>query len=84
MIQSIRVVCIDNNGMWGYISDHAPLVPLTIGKIYTVENVNNSPDFCAPSTKAYVTNDHGVVDWYNFSRFKLLSDVRKEKLNQLI
>jgi hypothetical protein len=72
----MKVVCINNGKMDRAMNDY---VNLTIGKTYEVigDRVSRSDD-------AYrIINDIGKEGSYHNGRFKLLDDVREEKLKQL-
>ena len=68
----MKVVCID---------DAYGKMPLTIGKTYHVYDdslhvTDNKPVVC-------IKDDSGSLNAYYFDRFKLLEEVRNDKLNDL-
>ena len=69
----MRAVCIDNdNKGWDWI--------LTSGKIYEIEIIGSH----LGSDNCQVVDDVGNKIWLFVSRFKPLSDIREEKLNQVL
>ena len=72
----MKVVCIDNQVV--YHNLYYQNVYLTIGKCYVVYSEGSTGNtFC-------ITDDRDIKDWYSKVRFKLLSEVRNEKLNELL
>lgn len=67
----MKVLCIDNDNM----SDK-----LTVGKIY-----QKLSDVELGSVEFYqVVDDNGAQGGFYINRFKPLSDIREEKLNQIL
>lgn len=74
-------VCLDNFN-YAYESGQYPRTyPLTIGKVY--ENVRVSKHNLFDDKNITVINDDGKKFTLGMFRFKLLSDVRTEKINSL-
>ncbi len=69
-----KVVCTDN--LIGIIDGKERKVNLTINNIYIIDDVFDGD-------KVRLKNDHGWMIWWYIRKFKLLSEVRKEKLNKL-
>jgi hypothetical protein len=64
----MRVVCIDNKGLEKY---------LTISKNYDVIKVHNNGDY-------HIMRNDGEMYWFYPKYFKLLSEIRTEKINKLL
>ena len=64
----MKAICIDSDGTW----------KLTSGKMYEIKIINDAFHCCT------VIDDYGESIEVFTSRFKLLSDIREEKLNQLL
>jgi GTPase SAR1 family protein len=64
----MKVVCIDNNGYERW---------LTLGKTYEV--ISDDGIFVYN-----IINDRDQDDWCNKKWFKLLSEIRNEKINKLL
>jgi hypothetical protein len=50
---------------------------LTIGKIYNIIDIDNDNDY-------WLINDNGYECWYSEYLFKLLSEIRNEKIDKLL
>jgi hypothetical protein len=66
----MRVICINNSGII-----NGPIELLTIDKTY--EAIKNFRG------QYYIKDNSGDERWYNENRFKDISIIRQEKLNQL-
>jgi hypothetical protein len=64
----MKIVCVDNDGGWEDF--------LTLGKTYDVIYNNK---YCYN-----ILNDNGDDDWFNNSRFKILTEIRNDKINKLL
>jgi hypothetical protein len=72
----LRAVCMSN--IHERPSTSVPhILPLTVGKAYDAEYVKNK------LSPWHVINDDGRSFWYDEERFKLLDEIRQEKLNEL-
>ena len=65
------IVCIDDISM--YTEDK--LNYLTMGKVYIINDNTQTPS---------ITDDNGELYYFRPSRFKLLSEIREEKINELL
>ncbi len=75
------VVCIDAGIDTGHLEEHKFLIyniNLTLGKVYKILIL----DMKYPN-RIWIINDNGYRDFYSLDRFKLLSEIRKEKLEKL-
>lgn len=74
--KSFLVVCMDNSSM-----DYITIPNLTIGKTYQVSMFKANDQ----KTELYhVIDDEGSEIRCYTTRFRLLSDIRNEKLNQIL
>ena len=72
------VICIDNK----LIKNASIKLPLTIGKKYRVLEIRVNLSKELPSI--FINNDYDSGNYYKIDRFKTLSDLREEKINNII
>lgn len=70
MVVGDKVICIDNS------SKYFVEAQLTNGKVYTI--IGNSITFIS------IINDYGFLRRYEPKRFKLLSEYRKETIEEIL
>lgn len=77
----MKVICIKNTDSWwgNWDNPYAKTISLTIGKTYLASNTSKhqTDDFYL------IKNDTGEYWWYTKYLFKLVEEVRQEKLNDL-
>ena len=64
----MKVKCIKNNGLGNH---------LTIGKTYDVIRIGKWDNYI-------IIDDKGKEDWFYKEDFKLLSEIRNNKINKLL
>jgi hypothetical protein len=77
----MRYVCLDNFNYAYETGQHPKIYSLTIGKVY--DNVSVSKTRNIADKNITVINDDGKRFTLGVFRFKLLSDIREEKINSL-
>lgn len=97
----MKIVCISNNRNslrdWDQEYYHGRLENITVGKVYTAENVDNlaNPWNIPPygikvkggipeTIDIYITNDIGKLDWLPYYLFEPLVISRDNKLKDLL
>ena len=79
------VVCI-NAGVYGnkhFTTIRRRIPAITDGKHYEVYSVWSEQEDGGATLYVAIRNDHGNMDQFMAKRFKLLSDIREEKLKEL-
>jgi len=66
----MKLICINNSGII-----NGPIELLTIDKTYDAIKISGG--------QYYIKDNSGDERWYNENRFKDISIIRQEKLNQL-